>query len=118
MSSLRLVCQHHPKILYPDDGTVRIVMWTHEPRELLDDSIQTQPVTVDTIDTDYDRVTVSRSITPGSSDSKDSTTAGAPLTTLSPNAPPVRKTKISHPGLTRKDFLLAWEIDALTGNPA
>jgi hypothetical protein len=83
---------------------VKVSTWTHAPQQLSDigternRDVNTLEEDIETSDSDFDRVTQS--------------TAGS-LTVLSPSRPQFPKTIPVAPGLTRKDFLLAWDLDEL-----
>jgi hypothetical protein len=78
---------------------VKISTWTHTPRMLPEPNTVAaplDPLTFD-FDTDFDRVTQVNQYK---------------HTVLSDDQPKIKKTVPATPGLTRKDFLLAWELDA------
>lgn len=83
---------------------VKVSTWTHAPRQGLDigtESARDDHTLGDDIGAsgrDFDRVTQSPAASP---------------TVLSPSRPRISKTIPTAPGLTRKDFLLAWDLDGL-----
>jgi len=83
---------------------VKVSTWTHAPRQLLDSGVEsnrdidTHGDDLETSDSDFDRVTQYQT--------------GSP-TILSPSRPRFPKTLPAAPGLTRKDVLLAWDLDGL-----